>query len=51
MPSTSLQMSYNAKEHAKHTLFCGTKVIQTRYYNNVKVRAVVIRIGYQTAKG
>ncbi|KAH9529860.1 hypothetical protein DERF_003718 [Dermatophagoides farinae] len=51
LPSTSLQMSYNAKEHAKHTLFCGTKVIQTRYYNNVKVRAVVIRIGYQTAKG
>nr|XP_027204749.1 probable cation-transporting ATPase 13A3 [Dermatophagoides pteronyssinus]XP_027204751.1 probable cation-transporting ATPase 13A3 [Dermatophagoides pteronyssinus] len=51
LPSTSLQMTYNAKEHAKHTLFCGTKVIQTRYYNNVKVRAVVIRIGYQTAKG
>ncbi|KAI2797592.1 hypothetical protein BLOT_014126 [Blomia tropicalis] len=51
LPSTSLQVLFNAKEHSKHTLFCGTKVIQTRYYNNVKVRAVIIRTGYQTAKG
>ncbi|UXI19428.1 aspartate aminotransferase [Sarcoptes scabiei] len=51
LPHTSLQMTYDSKEHAKHTLFCGTKVIQTRYYNNVKVRALVIRTGYQTAKG
>lgn len=51
LPNTSLHMLYNANEHAKHTLFCGTKVIQTRYYNNVKVRAVIIRTGYQTAKG
>ncbi len=51
LPSTTLHMLYDSKEHAKHTLFCGTKVIQTRYYNNVKVRAVIIRTGYQTAKG
>lgn len=44
-------MMYDPKEHAKHTLFCGTKCIQTRYYNNLKVRAVIIRTGYQTAKG
>lgn len=33
------------KEHAKHVLFCGTEVIQTRFYGNQKVKAVVIRTG------
>ncbi|XP_074601834.1 polyamine-transporting ATPase anne boleyn isoform X2 [Brevipalpus obovatus] len=42
---------YNPKEHAKHTLFCGTKVIQTRYYDGGKVKAVVIRTGFLTSKG
>ncbi|KAI1285205.1 Polyamine-transporting ATPase 13A3 [Halotydeus destructor] len=42
---------YNSKEHARHTLFCGTKVIQTRYYDGAKVEAVVIRTGFLTAKG
>lgn len=42
---------YNPKEHARHTLFCGTQVIQTRYFGNEKVLAVVIRTGFSTAKG
>lgn len=42
---------YDEKEHAKHTLFCGTKVMQTRYYGGVYVKALVIRVGFQTAKG
>ncbi|XP_065171790.1 polyamine-transporting ATPase 13A3-like isoform X2 [Atheta coriaria] len=42
---------YDAKEHARHTLFCGTQVIQTRYFGNAKVLAVVVRTGFQTAKG
>ena len=42
---------YDSKEHAKHTLFCGTKVIQTRFYDGAKVRAVVLRTGFETAKG
>ncbi|XP_053210773.1 polyamine-transporting ATPase 13A3-like isoform X2 [Panonychus citri] len=42
---------YNSKEHGKHTLFCGTKVIQTRYYDSSKVKAVVIRTGFLTSKG
>ncbi|RWS30592.1 cation-transporting ATPase 13A3-like protein, partial [Leptotrombidium deliense] len=42
---------YHSKEHAKHTLFCGTKVIQTRFYDGAKVKAVVIRTGYLTSKG
>ncbi|KAK6639831.1 hypothetical protein RUM43_008106 [Polyplax serrata] len=44
-------IAYDAKEHAKHTLFCGTKVIQTRYYGDENVYAVVIRTGFCTSKG
>lgn len=44
-------MLYHSKEHSKHTLFCGTKVIQTRYYGSERVKAVVIRTGFMTAKG
>ncbi|XP_063218884.1 polyamine-transporting ATPase 13A3 isoform X2 [Bacillus rossius redtenbacheri] len=42
---------YDSKEHARHTLFCGTHIIQTRYFGNETVRAVVIRTGFSTAKG
>ncbi|RZC32699.1 cation-transporting ATPase 13A3, partial [Asbolus verrucosus] len=42
---------YNVKEHGNHTLFCGTKIIQTRYYGSENVMAVVIRTGYLTSKG
>lgn len=37
--------------HKRHTLFCGTQILQTRYYGQDKVRAVVIRTGFTTAKG
>lgn len=42
---------YNEREDANHTLFCGTRVLQTRYYGNEKVHAVVLRTGFLTAKG
>jgi P-type E1-E2 ATPase len=42
---------YHSKEHARHTLFSGTKVIQTRYIGSEKVLAVVINTGNITAKG
>ncbi|KAJ8916563.1 hypothetical protein NQ315_000207 [Exocentrus adspersus] len=42
---------YKVKEDCNHTLFCGTKVIQTRIKSDEKVLAVVIRTGYLTAKG
>ncbi|XP_045539757.1 polyamine-transporting ATPase 13A3 [Papilio machaon] len=42
---------FNHKEHASSIIFCGTKVIQTRYYNNEPVRALVLRTGYNTSKG
>ena len=39
---------YNTELHKSHTLFCGTHVIQTRAET---VRALVIRTGFDTAKG
>lgn len=44
-------MIFDKKEHARHTLFCGTKVIQTRYIGSEKVLAIVINTGNITAKG
>ncbi|KAI8425683.1 hypothetical protein MSG28_011492 [Choristoneura fumiferana] len=43
--------AFDLKEHASSVLFCGTRVIQTRYYNNEPVRALVLRTGYNTSKG
>lgn len=37
--------SYNIEEHKRHTLFCGTHVIQTRFYAGELVKAVVVRTG------
>ena len=37
--------TFHIKEHSRHVLFCGTHVIQTRYYEKQRVRAVVIRTG------
>lgn len=42
---------YNDKEHSRHTLYCGTQVIQTRFYGGEKVVAVVVRTGFITNKG
>ena len=37
--------TYNPEVHKRHTLFSGTQVIQTRFYGDQKVKAVVIRTG------
>ncbi|XP_064418362.1 polyamine-transporting ATPase 13A3 [Latimeria chalumnae] len=42
---------YNPEEHKRHTLFCGTNVIQTRFYTGELVKAVVVRTGFSTSKG
>lgn len=42
---------FDQKEHARHVLFSGTKVIQTRYIGSEKVLAIVINTGNITAKG
>ena len=36
---------YSPETHKRHTLFCGTHVIQTRYYGDAKVKAVVVSTG------
>nr|XP_020442430.1 probable cation-transporting ATPase 13A3 isoform X2 [Monopterus albus] len=43
--------SYNTEEHKRYTLFCGTHVIQTRFYTGELVTAVVVRTGFSTEKG
>ncbi|XP_056148990.1 LOW QUALITY PROTEIN: polyamine-transporting ATPase 13A3-like [Lampris incognitus] len=42
---------YNIEDHKRHTLFCGTHVIQTRFYTGELVKAVVVRTGFSTEKG
>lgn len=34
--------TYSAEKHKRHTLFCGTAVIQTRYYGNAQVPKFVL---------
>ena len=42
---------YTPDTHRRQTIFAGTEVIQTRYYGNQPVLAMVVRIGFTTAKG
>ncbi|XP_041804878.1 probable cation-transporting ATPase 13A3 [Chelmon rostratus] len=42
---------YDMEEHKRYTLFCGTNVIQTRFYTGELVKAVVVRTGFSTEKG
>lgn len=50
-PVPDLDEPYCTDIHKRHTLFCGTQILQTRYYGQDKVLAVVIRTGFTTAKG
>lgn len=36
---------YSPEIHKRHTLFCGTAVIQTRFYTGELVKAIVVRTG------
>ncbi|XP_067898378.1 polyamine-transporting ATPase 13A3-like isoform X2 [Heterodontus francisci] len=42
---------YNPEKHKRHTLFCGSTVIQTRFYTGELVKAAVVRTGFSTTKG
>lgn len=42
---------FNVRSTARHVLFGGTSVIQTRNYADERVLAMVIRTGFRTAKG
>jgi len=37
--------TYSPELHKRCTLFCGTRVIQTRFYMDARVKAVVVRTG------
>ncbi|KAM3727132.1 putative cation-transporting ATPase W08D2.5 [Dirofilaria immitis] len=52
LPDTDDEFSiFSLKKHSRHTLFCGTQVLQTRYYAGKSVKAVVFRTAYTTLKG
>ncbi|CAJ0586099.1 unnamed protein product, partial [Mesorhabditis spiculigera] len=42
---------FDFSRHSKHVLYCGTQVLQTRYYGGKPVRAIVLRTAYSTTKG
>ncbi|XP_055354336.1 polyamine-transporting ATPase 13A3-like [Paramacrobiotus metropolitanus] len=42
---------FKIRAQARHILFSGTRVLQTRFYGNELVKAVVIRTGFMTSKG
>uniref|UniRef100_T1GC36 P-type ATPase A domain-containing protein n=1 Tax=Megaselia scalaris TaxID=36166 RepID=T1GC36_MEGSC len=44
-------VQFDLKEHNRHVLFSGTRVLQTRYIGSEKVLARVISTGDTTAKG
>lgn len=50
-PAEEREQSYNPERQKRHTLFSGTRVIQTRYYGHARVLAVVVRTGFSTTKG
>ena len=51
LPRHPPALAYHHKTHEKHTLKCGTNVIQTRRFRDQEVKAIVIRTGYNTTKG
>ncbi|OZC10773.1 hypothetical protein X798_02196 [Onchocerca flexuosa] len=52
LPDTDDESSvFSLKKHSRHVLFCGTQVLQTRYYAGKSVKAVVFRTAYTTLKG
>ncbi|XGW32615.1 hypothetical protein V3C99_017286, partial [Haemonchus contortus] len=44
-------MRFCFDKHSKHILYCGTQVLQTRYYQGKLVKAIVLRTAYATLKG
>lgn len=49
--SLKMEAKLSINEHSRHIIFSGTQVIQTRFYENEKMKAVVLRTGFNTTKG
>ncbi|GMT35846.1 hypothetical protein PFISCL1PPCAC_27143, partial [Pristionchus fissidentatus] len=45
------EVRFDIDRHSKHVLFCGTNILQTRFYEGQHVKATVIRTAYSTLKG
>ncbi|XP_055515087.1 LOW QUALITY PROTEIN: cation-transporting ATPase 13A2 [Leucoraja erinacea] len=51
-PLPDQDVNYSSEEHKRHTLFCGTQVVQSKSYSEEQpVLAVVVRTGFCTSKG
>ena len=50
-PSKNEGETYNTLKFKRNTLFCGTNVLQTRFFGDEKVLAVVVKTGFTTMKG
>lgn len=50
-PLPKSAFTFSQKAYARHILFAGTKLIQTRYIGGERVLGMVINIGNKTAKG
>ncbi|XP_036895871.1 probable cation-transporting ATPase 13A5 isoform X1 [Sturnira hondurensis] len=51
MEKTMPWKAHSSEDYRKHVLFCGTEVVQVKPSAQGPVRAVVLRTGYNTAKG
>ncbi|XP_050530519.1 polyamine-transporting ATPase 13A3-like isoform X2 [Daktulosphaira vitifoliae] len=50
-PSSIEEFCYVSSAHKHHTLYCGTRILQSRFYSGAQVLALVVRTGSSTAKG
>ncbi|XP_025196662.1 probable cation-transporting ATPase 13A3 isoform X1 [Melanaphis sacchari] len=50
-PLSIEEFCYSSSSHKHHTLYCGTKILQSRFYSGAQVLALVVRTGSSTAKG
>ncbi|GMR62944.1 hypothetical protein PMAYCL1PPCAC_33139, partial [Pristionchus mayeri] len=49
--NTHGDVRFNFDKHSKHVLYCGTSILQTRFYGGQHVKAIVVRTAYSTLKG
>ncbi|XP_073512248.1 polyamine-transporting ATPase 13A2 isoform X2 [Phyllobates terribilis] len=49
-PST-VDTAYSSDAHRRHTLFCGTQIIQAKSYVGTEVLAIVVKTGFCSVKG
>lgn len=49
--SDDASAQYQAETHKRNTLFCGTQILHSRSLEDSRVKAIVYRTGFSTAKG